>query len=128
MLELEEALSRILLAIQPLDAESIPLAEAHGRICAETISAALDLPAFDNSAMDGYAVRANEVTGASATKPVILRQLGRVAAGETFPDEVTAGGCVRVFTGSALPRGSDAVVMQEDTVADTATGQVQICD
>lgn len=128
MLELEAALSRILAAIQPLESESIPLGEAHRRICAEQIIAALDLPGFDNSAMDGYAVRAQDVAQASAEKPSVLRQIGLVAAGETFPIEITCGGCVRVFTGSALPRGTDAVVMQEDAVADAEAGLIRVCE
>jgi molybdopterin molybdotransferase len=77
------------------------------------------LPPFDNSAMDGYAVRAADVAEARPEAPVRLRLLGRVAAGQTFTGELRAGGCVRVFTGSPLPRGADAVVMQEDTKAAT---------
>jgi molybdopterin molybdotransferase len=91
--------------------------------------AALDLPPFDNSAMDGYAVRAADVTTAKSESPVNLRLRGRVAAGESFAAEVAAGECVRLFTGSPLPRGADAVVMQEDTRPDVSdAGRVLICD
>src|SRR4029078_2253717 len=76
----------------------------------------VDLPGFDNSAMDGYAVRASDLSQASVDQPVRLQVKGRVAAGENFTDRVEPGGCVRIFTGSLLPAGADAVVMQEDTI------------
>ena len=120
MLELETALERILALMPPAQSERIALSEAPGRILAERVLATLDLPAFDNSAMDGYAVRATDVSAASAASPVGLRLLGRVAAGETFSGEIATGDCVRLFTGSPLPRGADAVIMQEDTRIDPA--------
>ena len=115
MLELEDALKKILAAIPPPDFESIALSEAAGRVLGERVCAPIDLPAFDNSAMDGFAVRASDVALANANNPAQLRVIGRVAAGGMFSGEVPAGSCVRVFTGSPLPRGADAVVMQEDT-------------
>ncbi|HWY76295.1 MAG TPA: molybdopterin molybdenumtransferase MoeA, partial [Verrucomicrobiae bacterium] len=115
MLEYEEALERILAAVRPAVPERVPLAEASGRILAERISAPLDLPPFDNSAMDGYAVRARDVQGATKELPKELRLRGKVAAGDNFAGAIEPGDCVRVFTGSALPPGADAVVMQEDT-------------
>jgi molybdopterin molybdotransferase len=115
MLELETALERILAAVPPAMGRSIPLAGAHGRILHERIVAPLDLPVFDNSAMDGYAVHATDVAPAKPDAPVRLQLIGKVAAGETFAGEVSRGTCVRIFTGSTLPRGADAVVMQEDT-------------
>ena len=115
MLELEEALARILAAIPSPTVESISLSDASGRVLAEQIASPIDLPLFDNSAMDGYAVRAADVASARPESPVRLRLIGKAAAGTTFTGEVTAGTCVRLFTGSPLPRGADAVVMQEDT-------------
>lgn len=115
MLELEEALSRVLGLIRPAPPESLPLSQALGRFAAEPMHAPIDLPSFDNSAMDGYAVRAPDVASARAETPVKLRLTGRVAAGELFSGAVESGCCVRLFTGSALPGGADAVVMQEDT-------------
>jgi len=115
MLELEEALARILAAIPPSAGEILPLGEAHARVLLERIVSALDLPPFDNSAMDGYAVRAQDVGTAKPDASARLRVVGKVAAGETFGGEVPCGACVRLFTGSPLPRGADAVVMQEDT-------------
>jgi molybdopterin molybdotransferase len=70
--------------------------------------------------MDGYAVRAADVASAKPGSPVRLRLLGRVAAGETFTGELSGGDCVRLFTGSPLPRGADAVTMQEDTRTEPA--------
>jgi molybdopterin molybdotransferase len=115
MLELEEALARILETIPEPASERIALTEAHRRILAERLSAPFDLPVFDNSSMDGYAVRAADVAAATMSTPTRLRLIGRVAAGEFFEGELAAGTSVRLFTGSPLPRGADAVVMQEDT-------------
>jgi molybdopterin molybdotransferase len=120
MLEYEEALPRILAVVPAPRNEQVALADAEGRIVAGQIVSAIDLPPFDNSAMDGYAVRASDVTSAKPESPVHLRLAGRVAAGENFSGEVTAGTCVRLFTGSPLPKGADAVVMQEDTKVDPA--------
>lgn len=127
MLELEEALGRILAAVPAPVAEKIVLSEGHGRVLAEGLAAPIDLPPFDNSAMDGYAVRAADVAAAVPEAPVRLRLAGRTAAGEVFPGEITTGSCLRLFTGSPLPRGADAVVMQEETRLDPELpGQVCI--
>ena len=115
MIELEAAVERILALVPPAQREEITLDQAHRRVLAEQVLSPVDLPGFDNSAMDGYAVQAADVRTASAESPVPLQLHGRVAAGEIFGGEVAAGDCVRVFTGSPLPRGADAVVMQEDT-------------
>jgi len=129
VIELEEAVQRIL-AVMPASArERVPLAAAHERVLSERLLAALDLPSFDNSAMDGYAVCATDVAAATLESPVGLRLRGRVAAGETFAAELSTGDGVRLFTGSPLPRGADAVVMQEDTRTDpTNAERVLICD
>jgi molybdopterin molybdotransferase len=120
MLEYEEALARVLATVPAAASERIPLTEAAGRFLAEEVRAAIDLPPFDNSAMDGYAVRASDVNSATPDNPVCLHQTARVAAGENFPGQVASGTCVRLFTGSPLPAGADAVVMQEDTRIDSA--------
>src|SRR3954453_4407752 len=116
MLELEDALKRILAVIPPPQHELILLAEADRRFPTERVVSEVDLPGFDNSAMDGYAVRAADVALARPESPVRLRIIARVAAGQVFSGELSASTCVRLFTGSPMPRGSDAVVMQEDTV------------
>lgn len=129
MLELEEAQRRILAAVRPLPAESVALNAAAGRILAEDVVAPIDLPAFDNSAMDGYAVQAADVSSASADSPSVLKIIGRVPAGQVFPASVQPGTCIRIFTGSPLPAGADAVVMQEDSRLDPSKeGEVQILD
>ncbi len=121
MLTYEEALARILAALPPVRSEQVPLAEAAGRFLAEAVVSTLDLPPFDNSAMDGYAVRAADVISASAEQPVALRLIGQVGAGQVFKGGVGVQTCVRLFTGTPLPAGADAVVMQEDTRAEGDT-------
>ena len=127
MLEFEEALARILAAVPAPTSECVSLRAAPGRVLAEQVRAPIDLPTFTNSAMDGYAVRAADVASAKPASPVCLRLAGRVAAGEADSSEVAAGACIRLFTGSPLPPGADAVVMQEDTRIDSnASGEVLI--
>src|SRR5262249_8217012 len=113
MLKYEDALTQILKVIPPAMSERVPLAEAHRRILSERIVSPWDLPPFDNSAVDGYAVRAKDVAVATAELPKSLRLRGKVAAGESFEGSLESGECVRIFTGSPLPAGADAVAMQE---------------
>lgn len=115
MLSLEEATRRILEQLSPPVCEPVPLQLAVGRVCLEQICAATALPPFDNSAMDGYAVRADDVGQAGTDHPATLKLVGEVAAGSSFQGTIEPGQCVRIFTGSPLPQGADAVVMQEDT-------------
>jgi molybdopterin molybdotransferase len=115
MLEFEEALARVLDAVPSPTSQVVPLSEAAGRVLAEQVRSPIDLPVFDNSAMDGYGLRAADVASAKPDSPVRLRLAGKIAAGEVFAGEVPAGNCVRLFTGSPLPPGTDAVVMQEAT-------------
>lgn len=115
MLELEQALEKILGVIPASKAERIPVEEAHRRVLAEDVFAAVDLPAFDNSSVDGYAVRAQDIAQAGTRNPLWLSLAGKVAAGESFNCKLSSGQCIRIFTGSQLPDGADAVVMQEDT-------------
>jgi molybdopterin molybdotransferase len=115
MLELQQALAQILAEL-PLPApEEVGLDEAAGRVSAERLAAPLALPPFDNSAMDGYAVRAADVVAACREAPARLRLCGLIAAGQSPAPEVLSGACARLFTGSSMPPGADAVVMQEDT-------------
>ncbi len=118
MITLSEAQQRIAAAVQPLPPEFVPLSACWGRIAAEDVSSALDLPVFDNSAMDGYAVQAGDLDQATANKPIALSQIGRVAAGEVLSASLAPGQCARIYTGSPIPSGADAVVMQEDTRVD----------
>jgi molybdopterin molybdotransferase len=121
MVTVEEALQQLLMAMPALPpGELIPLDHSAGRFLAAEIVSPVALPGFDNSAMDGYAARADDLKEASESRPRSLRLVGRVAAGEVFPGRLGPGSCVRVFTGSHLPAGADCVVMQEDTVVDAA--------
>ncbi|HYE33765.1 MAG TPA: gephyrin-like molybdotransferase Glp, partial [Methylomirabilota bacterium] len=124
MLTLDEALAKVLPDIPPLPSEDVPLSAAAGRILSVDIASPLDLPPLDNSSMDGYALRAEDALQASEHAPAQLRLIGKVAAGESFAGKVQRGECVRVFTGSPLPAGADAVVMQEATRANGEAVQI----
>jgi molybdopterin molybdotransferase len=115
MLSLEEARARLFALVPKPQTELIPVPSALGRFLANDIAAPIDLPLFDNSAMDGFAVRAADLAGASKEKPITLKLLAAVPAGAPTRTEVTTGACIRLFTGSPLPPGADAVLMQEDT-------------
>jgi putative molybdopterin biosynthesis protein len=95
--------------------QEVPLTEARGRVLAERIDADLDVPGFDRSNVDGYAVRAKDTFGASEGDPVELEQVGRVDAGERPDATVEPGTAVEIATGAVVPPGADAVVMVERT-------------
>lgn len=118
MISLEEAKVRLFASAKLLEPERVPLLNALGRISAADLDSKIDLPAFDNSAMDGYAVRTEDLKNASESNPVDLKLVGRIGAGEKFGGVISPGNCLRIFTGSVLPDGADAVVMQEDTWAE----------
>ncbi|HYG22184.1 MAG TPA: gephyrin-like molybdotransferase Glp [Verrucomicrobiae bacterium] len=129
MLELEDAIQRILSRLPASASERIPLPQADGRYLAQGITAPLNLPGFNNSSMDGYAVRASDIAQAAKGSPVHLRVVGRVAAGQHTDLAIQSGEAMRVFTGSMVPAGADAVVMQEDSELDPATPDlVSVCD
>src|SRR5579871_4204725 len=94
MLELEDALQRILALAPSAAAERVSVTDADRRVLAGPVVSPIDLPVFDNSAVDGYAVRAADVAAAAESAPVTLHLCGRVPAGESFSGEVPAGGCV----------------------------------
>ena len=112
LLPVDEAVARILAGVVPLPAERVGLGEAYGRTLAEPLAAKRDQPPFDASAMDGYALRA--VDGGAGAR---LKVIGASAAGHGFAGEVSAGEAVRIFTGAPLPKGADAVLIQEDAEA-----------
>ena len=114
MLSLEEAVERSLAAAALLEREAVPVDGAAGRFAAVDAYAGVSLPDFDNSAMDGYAVRSSDLPNASAGSPVELSCVGVIPAGTHPVDMVDKGTCMRIFTGSPIPRGADAVIMQED--------------
>ncbi len=110
MISVEEARTRILNVVRRLPAETKPLAEALGQVLAEDVVSPITVPPLDNTAMDGYAVRAADTQGASAAAPISLRVIGEVAAGYLFRGEVTPGAAVRIMTGAPIPRGADAIL------------------
>ncbi|CAI8933753.1 molybdopterin molybdotransferase MoeA [Kosakonia quasisacchari] len=111
LLSLDTALSQMLSRISPLtESETLPLVACFGRVVAQDIISPLNVPGFDNSAMDGYAVRLAEVQSGNA-----LPVAGKAFAGQPFDGEWPAGTCVRIMTGAPIPAGCDAVVMQEQT-------------
>jgi len=114
MLSLEEAVERSLAAAPLLGSEIVPLADAGGRFVASPLKAGVSLPGFDNSAMDGYAARSADLNGATTESPVELNCIGMIPAGAHPVDKVGEGTCMKIFTGSPIPRGADAVIMQED--------------
>jgi len=114
MLSLEEAVERSIAAAPLLGSEIVPLADAGGRFVVSALKAGMSLPGFDNSAMDGYAARSADLNGATTESPVELSCIGVIPAGVDPVDTVDEGTCMRIFTGSPIPKGADAVIMQED--------------
>jgi len=106
-----DALERILAPLAPLQTELVPLPDALGRVAAHDLAARLKNPPADVSAMDGYAVIGGEA-------PSGLRMIGESRAGAPFSGAVTPGTCIRIFTGSLLPEGADAILIQENATAD----------
>ena len=115
MLTVQQAAERMTGAVQPLGAERVPLLAASGRVLAADAVASYTLPHWDNSAMDGYAVRGDDISGASGAAPVQLRVLETVAAGAFPTVHVAKGHATRIMTGAPLPKGADTVVRVEDT-------------
>jgi len=115
LLSVEDVLSRILARVHILPAEEVPIAQALERVLAEDVTAAAPIPPFANSAMDGYAVRAGDVSGAASDAPVVLTPVLDIPAG-TIPSRVLGPGqAARIMTGAPLPPGADAVVPVEQT-------------
>jgi len=114
LIPVEEARARILKGVKPLPPEMVKLEQALGRVLAKPLKAVRHQPPFDASAMDGYAVIAADVASAPAT----LKLIGLSAAGHAFKGRLKRGQCVRIFTGAPVPKGADAVVIQENTEAD----------
>lgn len=110
LLALEQALQRMLALVSPLtQTETVSLEQAAGRITAADITSPLDVPAFANAAMDGYAVRMADLAQGDALLPVA----GKAFAGNPFVGDWPAGSCIRIMTGAAVPPGTEAVIMQE---------------
>lgn len=120
----EEHLADILGALTPLPPRTLPLLEAQGCVLAEDVRVPAALPPFDNSSMDGYAVRVADVAAAGSRSPAVLRVVGDVAAGSGALPAVGPGEAARVMTGAPLPPGAEAVVPVEWTDGGTGGGPV----
>jgi len=116
LISVEEARARILAGVQTLDVETVPIAQAHGRVAGEDLAARLDHPPDPVSAMDGYALRSQDV----GAMPLTLRKIGVSRAGERFKGQLTPGACIRIFTGAVIPEGADVIGIQEDAEEDGA--------
>ena len=127
LISLEEGMRILLDIAQPIRrAERVPLLQASGRVLAEPIVAAADVPPFSRAAMDGYAVIAQDTFGAGNFNPVRLRIVEVVHAADIAQGAVTSGGCIQVATGAPVPPGADAVVQFEDTEVEAEAGVVKI--
>ncbi len=110
LISVEEALERLLDGVTPLGSETVPLAQANGRALAADLAARRTQPPFPASAMDGYAVRAEDI----AQVPAVLRVIGEAPAGHGFAGCVGPGEAVRIFTGAPVPEGADTILIQEN--------------
>jgi molybdopterin molybdotransferase len=122
MKSFHQAIKTILESMKPVDAESCPLNSLHARVLAQEVLAPIDVPPFDNSGMDGYALRSEDTTGALADRPVSLTVTDEIAAGDSADRSLLKGCAFRILTGAPIPPGADAVIEQER--AEAAEGHV----
>jgi len=124
LIPVEQYRSAILAAITPLPPASMALADAEGCVLAEDVTAAISLPSFDNSGMDGYAVQAKDTISSSERAPTTLQVTSEIAAGDTGAYQISPGTASKIMTGARMPDGADAVVQVEWT--DGGTDQVRV--
>jgi len=115
MIRVEEALNKILDAVSPLGLEKVNILDALGRVIGEDVYAGRAIPPKDNSAMDGYALRAGDTLGASEETPAILEVVEDIPAGSIPEKRIGPGQAARIMTGAPVPEGADAVVQMEDS-------------
>ena len=118
MLELERAIEISLNSVGKLDSQLVDLINAVGRYSSSHLTSNADLPGFDNSAMDGYAIISSDLKQATKSNPISLNCIGVVPAGTIPNKKLRKGECMRIFTGSSIPDGCNAVIMQEDCIYD----------
>ena len=126
MIPFQEAKSIVSDQLFQLDQEKVPLSAAANRVLAENVVASMPSPSFDNSAMDGFAVRAEDIGRASKENPITLKVVSISSAGSPSELEIGTGECAQCMTGAAIPNGADAVVMVEDTSGYLDSKSVQI--
>ncbi len=122
VMSVEEARERVFARCRVLETEEVPLLESLGRVLAHDAVSDIDVAPFDNSAMDGYALHAADLAGASPDAPVTLDVVSHIGAGDHSELEVAPGQAARIMTGAAMPPGADSVVMVEFTEAGEADG------
>jgi len=115
LLPLEDAIARITQELKPLPEVTLPIQDVLGMALSQPLKATQLLPPFDNSAMDGYAVKSSETQSASKREPTTLRVQETIAAGHPTGQSLAAGAAMRIFTGAPMPKNADAVVIQENT-------------
>ena len=115
LLAVEAALEMILETIAPVESEVVPLSQSFDRVLAQPVVSAINVPPFANSAMDGYAVVADDVATAAAESPVDLQVIDNIPAGATPVKTVAPQTCARIMTGAPLPEGANAVIRFEET-------------
>ena len=114
MLNYEDARALVFQNVKPLEKCTRPLTESQGLALSDDILAPHGIPSFDNSGVDGYAVQAQDLAQASAGNPVLLENLGYIAAGDSVNEKMYSGQCMQIATGAPLPKEADSVVMKED--------------
>ena len=124
MRSVDDHLSMILDTVQLLAPMELPLTDLNGLVLAEDITSAVALPPFDNSSVDGYAVRLADVEGAAPESPAELAVIGDIAAGTVYPGVLEPGQCLRIMTGAPIPEGAEAVVPVEWTDGGTESVRV----
>jgi len=125
MIQVQEALDTILAKINFKGVEKVPLEQALGRVLAEDVVSRINNPPMDNSAMDGYALIAEDIQSATPENPVKLEMVEEIAAGYTAKGVLQPGQAMRIMTGAPIPAGANAVLMQEDTKKD---GKIIFCE
>jgi len=123
LLNVDFALKNILADMKTLEAETVSLPDSYDRVLAEDIVSPIDLPPFDNSAMDGYALRYEDSAGASPSKPATLAVTMDIMAGSAPDRELKSGTAARIMTGAPIPQGASAVIPVEDTDDDWSKGE-----
>ena len=116
MLSYEDARALVFQKIKPLGKCTRPLTESQGFALSEDILAPHGIPSFDNSGVDGYAVKSQDIAQASAENSVLLENQGYIAAGDSVNQKMHSGQCMQIATGAPIPKGTNSVVMIEDVV------------